>query len=163
MDRIQLEKMRDVKRAELKLIEDMLSNTASRKYVATPTNTASRKYVATPYTQSRHQYKSYKSPPSGKTWYDWIRSVVQSNNEDMLLATLGTLASNNGFVLEEGDKLSNFVSRVYGVKLYMSDEDHPRMFVTVSDKRPTAIIPNESAHLGTDRCIDQILNFSNNP
>jgi hypothetical protein len=156
MDRIQLEKMRDEKRAELKLIEDMLSK--PRKYIATPSAYKSQY-------KSYKSSKTYKSPPSGKTWYDWIRFVVQSNHEDMLLATLGTLASNNGFVLEEGDKFSNFVSRIYGIKLYMSDEDNPRMFVTVSDKHLTA--PTERCidkHLtaSTERCIDKILNFSNN-
>lgn len=155
MDRIQLEKLRDAKRAELKLIEDML--TKPRKYVATPSALTSS---LRPQYKSYKSSKTYKSPPSGKTWYDWIRSVVQSNNEDMLLDTLGTLATNNGFVLEEGDKLSNFVSRVYGIKLYMSDEYNPRMFVTVSDK-PTTIIPNRLTYHSTNRCIDQILNFSN--
>ena len=144
MDRFQLEKMRDEKYAELKLIEDLLSKLPSNKqpirHVFNKSRDTFRDTSRDTFRDTSH-YKSYKPskiytpPPSGKTWFDWMRSVIQSNGSDMLLATLGGLASKNGFVLEEGDKLSNFVGRVYGIKLYMSDEEHPRMFVTVSDTR----------------------------
>jgi len=164
MDRTQLEKMRDDKRAELKFIDDLLSKLPLNMKNKYPTRRVFSKYT-----------KTYQSPPSGKTWFDWMRSVVQSNGKDMLLSTLGGLAFKSGFVLEDGDKLSNFVGRVYGLKLYMSDEDYPRMFVTVSDVRSNniseysvsdcnegVIVQNESEHSVLDKatndCIEHILN-----
>jgi hypothetical protein len=79
----------------------------------------------------------------------------------MLLATLGGLAAKNGFVLDEGVKLSAFVSRVYGLTLYMSDEEHPRMFVTATDghsfQTPTTPETAETAKTATDACVDQVL------
>jgi len=74
----------------------------------------------------------------------------------MLLATLGGLASKNGFVLDDGDKLSTFVGRVYGLTLYMSDEEHPRMFVTASDSHTILPKPVDATD-ATDTCVDQIL------
>lgn len=152
MNRIQLEKMRDEKLAELKFIDNLLS-----KYPTIMSNSLNEsahrgtRRIFSQYT------KTYKSPPSGKTWFDWMRSVVQSNGKDMLLATLGGLAFKNGFVLEDGDKLSNFVGRVYGLKLYMSDEEYPRMFVTISNIRSNgtkhnveSIIPDKSEHNVSD-------------
>jgi hypothetical protein len=134
MDRIQLEQIRDEKRAELKFIEDLLSKQPIRNVFRTSRDTSrDTSQHDVPDYKSYKTTKTYKPPPSGKTWFDWMRSVVQSNDGNMLLAKLGSLASKNGFVLDESDKLSNFVGRVYGLKLYMSDEEHPRMFVTVSD------------------------------
>ncbi len=178
MSRSQLEKLRDEKRAELKLIEDLLNTLPTDSFNKHPSRTTAQD---TQRTNTRHTRdtrdtqrtntrdtrdtqrtirKTFKAPPSGKTWFDWMRSVVQSNGKDMLLATLGGLASKNGFVLDDGDKLSTFVSRVYGLTLYMSDDEHPRMFVTVSDSN-TFNTPTPTDATGatdaTDACVDQIL------
>ena len=141
MDRIQLERMRDEKRAELKFIDNLLN-----KYPTIGHNSLNGSLRRGTHRVFSQYTKTYKSPPSGKTWFDWMRSVVQSNGKDMLLATLGGLAFKSGFVLEDGDKLSNFVGRVYGLKLYMSDEEYPRMFVTISNVRSNDIRPNETKH-----------------
>jgi hypothetical protein len=156
MSRSQLEKLRDEKRAELKVIEELLarlpSETSSRTTFSKHPRTTTREPVRTT------THKTFKPPPSGKTWFDWMRSTVQSSGKDMLLATLGGLAAKNGFVLDEGVKLSAFVSRVYGLTLYMSDEEHPRMFVTATDGHSfqTPTTP-ETAKTATDACVDQVL------
>jgi hypothetical protein len=85
-----------------------------------------------------------------------MRSTVQANGKDMLLATLGGLAAKNGFVLDEGVKLSSFVGRVYGLTLYMSDEEHPRMFVTATDSHSFET-PETPEPTATDTCVDQVL------
>jgi hypothetical protein len=164
MSRSQLEKMRDEKRAELKLIEDLLNTLPTDSFNKHPSRTTAHRTTThrnTARDTARDTTrKTFKAPPSGKTWFDWMRSVVQSNGKDMLLATLGGLASKNGFVLDDGDKLSTFVSRVYGLTLYMSDDEHPRMFVTVSDSNTFNTPTPEgatNATNATDACVDQIL------
>ena len=174
MDRIQLERIRDEKRAELKFIEDLLNKQIIK---SVHNNHPIRNVFRTSRDTSQHGVpdykpykttKTYKPPPSGKTWFDWMRSVVQSNDGNMLLAKLGSLASKNGFVLDETDKLSNFVGRVYGLKLYMSDEEHPRMFVTVSDSTRSelrTVLREESLdELHTPSCKDEShVNTNSNP
>lgn len=162
MSRSQLEKMRDEKRAELKIIDDLLSRLPSsdrapsgRTVVSKHPRTerVTRETTYEPRTTTR---KTFKAPPSGKTWFDWMRSTVQSNGKDMLLATLGGLAAKNGFVLDDGVKLSSFVGRVYGLTLYMSDEEHPRMFVTATDSHSFET-PETPGPTATDTCVDQVL------
>ena len=165
MNRTQLEQIRDEKRAELKFIEDLLSKQPIRNVFRTSRETSQH---GVPDYKPYKTTKTYKSPPSGKTWFDWMRSVVQSNDGNMLLAKLGSLASKNGFVLDETDKLSNFVGRVYGLKLYMSDEEHPRMFVTVSDPTRSELrtdLRKESLdELHTPSCKDESrVNTNSNP
>jgi|694.fasta_scaffold05320_10 hypothetical protein len=177
MSRSQLEKLRDEKRAELKLIEDLLNTLPTDSFNKYPSRTTAQDAQRTNTQDARRttaqdtrrtntrdtrdtqrtQRKTFKAPPSGKTWFDWMRSVVQSNGKDMLLATLGGLASKNGFVLDDGDKLSTFVSRVYGLTLYMSDDEHPRMFVTVSDSNTFNTPTPTDAESATDACVNQIL------
>jgi hypothetical protein len=180
MSRSQLEKLRDEKRAELKLIEDLLNTLPTDSFNKYPSRTTAQDaqrttaqdaqrttarrtrdtrdtHRTTARDTQRTQRKTFKAPPSGKTWFDWMRSVVQSNGKDMLLATLGGLASKNGFVLDDGDKLSTFVSRVYGLTLYMSDDEHPRMFVTVSDSNTFNTPTPTDAESATDACVNQIL------